>query len=224
MGNTRSRWALLAILTLLGPTSEGYRFDSHLKQMVESQWFAEALQQGAIPLGLWEVPVKKGSVTSCYGPRKLLGKFHDFHHGVDFGVPVNTPVRATAPGRVVWAGNAGCAGRSLIVKHSVGGSATAYSIYRHLKDYRAKKGQTVESGQLIALSGASGTRLLRGQKNSRRGCITAPHLHFEVRVLKPEVPAVVIEEDLVKKKGQISELLYPTNPVSFLPQIKDRCS
>jgi murein DD-endopeptidase MepM/ murein hydrolase activator NlpD len=66
--------------------------------------------------------------------------------------------------------------------------------------------------------------IYRNQKMGRRGCITAPHLHFEVRVLKPDVPSVMIDDAFVKRKGKINDALYPSNPVSFVPDLRDRCS
>lgn len=92
-----------------------------------------------------------------------------YHTGVDFAVPVGTPIFAAKAGKVLEAGNGvswgGSYGIAIIIDHGDGIRA----IYAHLSKLEVKKGDTVTEGQQIGLSGNSG--------NS-----TGPHLHFEVRV------------------------------------------
>src|SRR5262249_47405684 len=104
----------------------------------------------------WQLPLAMVTkVTSCYGPRRLLDKFRDFHEGIDFHAQMKTPVVAVADGRVIWEGPSGCAGRTLVVEHTLSTGQTVFSIYKHLRGYLVKPGDVVSSGQHVAMSGAS---------------------------------------------------------------------
>jgi murein DD-endopeptidase MepM/ murein hydrolase activator NlpD len=59
-------------------------------------------------------------------------------------------------------------------------AAGMLSVYAHLWEIRVREGQSVQAGDLLGLSGAS-------------GAVTAPHLHFEVwRWGKPVDPIPVL--------------------------------
>ena len=96
--------------------------------------------------------------------------FHDpnynrNHAGLDFGIPVGTPIQSTIEGEVTYAGwNSQGYGNLVIVQN---GPVT--TIYGHLSGIGVHPGQVVNPGALLGLSGDSG--------NS-----TGPHLHYEVRV------------------------------------------
>ncbi|GAB4482719.1 MAG: hypothetical protein Kow0088_25690 [Anaerolineales bacterium] len=95
----------------------------------------------------------------------LTQGFSDSHRGLDWGVPLNTPVLAAAEGRVRWiAIQPQGYGLYLTLEHA-GGVVT---LYAHLERTFVELGQAVTRGQIIALSGNSG--------NS-----SGPHLHFEYR-------------------------------------------
>jgi murein DD-endopeptidase MepM/ murein hydrolase activator NlpD len=87
------------------------------------------------------------------------------HQGVDFGVPVGTPVMAAGDGTVEAARWALGYGRWVRLRHA-DGYETAYA---HLSDFAPglAAGQAVRQGQVIGWSGNSGLS-------------TGPHLHFEV--------------------------------------------
>ncbi|MGW1666183.1 peptidoglycan DD-metalloendopeptidase family protein [Streptomyces microflavus] len=87
-----------------------------------------------------------------------------YHTGVDFVVPLGRTVRAAGPGEVVKAGSGGYYGNEVVVRHDDG----MYSQYAHLSSISVSKGQKVEGGQAMGLSGATGN-------------VTGPHLHFEIR-------------------------------------------
>jgi len=89
----------------------------------------------------------------------------DYHRGIDFAVPVGTPVAAAAPGVVALTGSRMLTGISIVLEHAPG----VYSVYFHLSRSLVKKGQTVAAGTLIGLSGAT-------------GLATGPHLHWEIRI------------------------------------------
>lgn len=94
----------------------------------------------------------------------LTQEYHTGHNGLDFGVPVGTPVAATMDGKVIYAGwnNQGY-GNLVIVEN--GGYKTYYA---HLSSIPIAVGDSVTAGATIGLSGNTG--------NS-----TGPHLHYEIR-------------------------------------------
>lgn len=96
---------------------------------------------------------------------RLTQSYHTHHNGLDFGVPVGTPVRSTMDGQVVYAGwnNQGY-GNLVIVEN---GPYRTY--YAHLSSIPVSIGQQVSAGTVIGLSGNTG--------NS-----TGPHLHYEIRL------------------------------------------
>ena len=104
-------------------------------------------------------------ITSDFGPRMhpLTGKYQE-HTGVDIAMPIGTPVRALAPGKVIFAGEKGGYGNLVIVEHE--GGYTSY--YAHNARLRVRVGDEVDSGDELAESGASGRT-------------TGPHLHVEIR-------------------------------------------
>ncbi len=96
---------------------------------------------------------------------RLTQAYHAGHNGLDFGVPVGTPVRSTMDGRVIYAGwNDQGYGNLVIVEN---GPYRTY--YAHLSSIPVSVGQQVSAGTVIGLSGNTG--------NS-----TGPHLHYEIRI------------------------------------------
>ena len=88
------------------------------------------------------------------------------HTGMDLAVPTGTSVRAALPGTVtVSTYNRGGYGYYVMIDHGSGLS----TLYGHNSQLLARVGQTVEAGDVIALSGSTGRS-------------TGPHLHFEVRI------------------------------------------
>ncbi len=112
---------------------------------------------------LWPVV---GRLLSGYGKRDdpFAGE-QIFHTGVDISAAQGTPVRVTADGIVVSAEWFGGYGKLIIVDHGHG----MRTYYAHLSRMDVLPGQEVRSGQIIAASGATGR-------------VTAPHLHYEVRI------------------------------------------
>jgi murein DD-endopeptidase MepM/ murein hydrolase activator NlpD len=89
------------------------------------------------------------------------------HKGVDFGVPVGTPVYASGDGVVDAIGQHAGYGFYLRIVHS----RTLATAYGHLSAYppEMKIGARVRQGQVVAYSGNTGIS-------------TGPHLHYEVLV------------------------------------------
>lgn len=105
-----------------------------------------------------------------------------FHHGIDLAVPKGTTVHPLEAGEVVFSGWQSGYGRVVIVRHDNG----VESVYGHASKVLVKKGQQVDAGDTIALSGSSGRS-------------TGPHLHLEVRRNgRPFDPMAYLERDQVK--------------------------
>jgi murein DD-endopeptidase MepM/ murein hydrolase activator NlpD len=111
-------------------------------------------------------PVDTGWLSSGFGkrPDPFTGKLA-YHHGIDFSVPVGTPVRATADGVVTAVKHERGFGRMIKIDH---GNQTV-TLYAHLSRSLVTKGQQVRRGEIIAESGKTGR-------------VTAPHLHYEVHL------------------------------------------
>ncbi|WP_245189274.1 murein DD-endopeptidase MepM [Mannheimia sp. ZY171111] len=87
------------------------------------------------------------------------------HKGVDYGIPIGTPIIAPSDGvveRVAY--QARGAGRYIKIKHG-----HISTVYMHLSKALVKPGQRVKKGERIALSGNSGGS-------------TGPHLHYEFHI------------------------------------------
>jgi hypothetical protein len=117
-------------------------------------------------------PVPKSAViTSPFGPRNSKNKnISKNHRGIDFGIPVGSPLTAVTNGVISTMGSdANGYGNWVEVKHEDG---TA-SRYGHLSQIGVSRGQKVVAGQVVGKSG--GKAGAPGAGNS-----TGPHLHFEI--------------------------------------------
>ena len=101
-----------------------------------------------------------GVVSSGFGMR--WGRMHE---GIDIACAYGTPVRAAAPGTVIYAGWMEGYGNLVVLDHG-GGISTAYA---HASAILVSLRQHVAQGDELSLVGATGHA-------------TGPHLHFEVRV------------------------------------------
>ncbi|MDY4280175.1 MAG: murein DD-endopeptidase MepM [[Pasteurella] mairii] len=88
------------------------------------------------------------------------------HKGVDFALPIGSPIIAPADGIVEKvAYQASGAGRYLMLRHG----REYQTVYMHLSKVLVKAGQSVKRGERIALSGNTGRS-------------TGPHLHYEFHI------------------------------------------
>lgn len=151
---------LYAEIGAKGQVTRFYRFKQ--SGSAEAQYFDEFGKN--IRGFLLRTPVDGARVTSGFGMRfhPLLG-YTRMHQGIDFGVPVGTPVYAAGDGVVEEARMASGYGRWLKIRHT-GGWETGYG---HLSRWAVKAGQRVHQGQIVAYSGNTGRS-------------TGPHLHYEV--------------------------------------------
>ncbi len=109
-------------------------------------------------------PLAAYEVTSPFGKRPdPFNRQWAIHQGVDFGAPLKTPVAATAPGTVVFAGWKGSYGRLVEISHG----PRVTTRYAHLAQILVDKGDTLQTGDRVGSLGSSGRS-------------TGPHLHYEV--------------------------------------------
>ena len=110
------------------------------------------------------VPSKAYRQTSGFGKRRdPFGAGSRMHKGLDFAGAKNTPIHATASGRVVRAGRFSGYGNCIDIDHG-NGFVTRYG---HLNSINVKVGQEVSRGDRIGGMGTTGRS-------------TGVHLHYEV--------------------------------------------
>jgi len=128
---------------------------------------------------LMKTPVDGARISSGFGSRfhPVLG-YTRMHKGVDFAVPVGTPVMAAGGGTIQFMGEASGYGNFVVISHTSGFS-TAYG---HLSRFAAgmRKGSKVHQSQVFAYSGNT-------------GLTTGPHLHYEIRVNNAQVNPLTIK-------------------------------
>ncbi len=112
---------------------------------------------------VWPV---QGRITSGFGWRNHpITRVRHFHAGIDIAAPHGTPIRAAAAGRVVSAGRMGAYGLAVVIDH--GSGYTTW--YGHCSKLLVRAGDSVKSGQQIALVGSTGHS-------------TGPHLDFRIKI------------------------------------------
>ncbi|MBM4342997.1 MAG: M23 family metallopeptidase [Deltaproteobacteria bacterium] len=146
-----------------GKAFRAYKFQNPGDKFA-SWWNEEGTE---VPMVLKATPIKDyQQVTSLVGDGRG-------HAGMDFKTPVGTEIAAPFGGKVLranwnWSANGNC----LEIEYPDGTLAK----FLHLSENKVKAGDTVEAGQVIALSGNTGRS-------------TAPHLHYQLnqgaKVLDP---------------------------------------
>ncbi len=144
--------------------AEQFQFESQLKVVLDPSSIPSQ-RKGVL---VW--PLSSIKVTQFFGATVEAKRLYvsGSHGGVDFKAIVGTPVFATLSGTITDTENIrykqGCQyGKWVLIKHPNGMS----TIYGHFSQVVVNPGQTVETGQLIGYSGAT-------------GYATGPHLHFGV--------------------------------------------
>ena len=187
-------------------------FDRLERQMeLQSQSYDELRQLASERTALLRqqpaiLPLKNGRLTSGFGMR-----YHPvlhtsrMHAGVDFAAPIGTPLYATGDGVISFVGTKGGYGNVVEVEHPLAGKMVRYAHLARAAE-GIREGVAVRRGQTIAYSGNSGLS-------------TAPHLHYEVRVIaednKPINPVTTFVPGVSPREYQ--ELLQAarTQTVSF---------
>lgn len=142
--------------------------ESKIKIMIDPSSFPDAKR------GILSWPLANIIVTQQFGGSEfaknnpgIYGR--PYHPGTDFGTPVGTKVMSVSSGKIRDFGNTdaypGCYawGRWILIDHDNGLS----SLYAHLSSILVERGQQVDAGEVIALSGNSGVS-------------TGPHLHLTI--------------------------------------------
>lgn len=131
------------------------------------------IYQTITPQAQWAItqpfssPLDINYISAIYGsPRSYAGApVSIFHTGVDYGAPVNTPIRAVAAGTVVFSQFTGLRGNLVVIDHGLG----VFTSYAHMTQTLVNVGDVVTVGQAVGSLGNTGLS-------------TAAHLHWEVRV------------------------------------------
>ncbi|MEI9993551.1 MAG: peptidoglycan DD-metalloendopeptidase family protein [Rhizomicrobium sp.] len=128
---------------------------------------------------LMKTPVDGARITSGFGMRfhPVLG-YTRMHKGIDFAVPIGTPVMAAGNATVKVAGHAG--GYGNYMKLDMGnGYGFAYG---HLSRFAPgiHPGSHVHQGEIVAYSGNTGVS-------------TGPHLHYEILIHNEQVNPLTVK-------------------------------
>lgn len=120
----------------------------------------------------WYSPIQGYKPTFGYGQHYKNSNLGDVHHGIDFAVPVGTPIYAPSGGKIILAGwdpyggKSGGFGTSIRMQNADG----TYTIIGHLSNINKgiRPGMVVTPGMLLGHSGNTG--------NS-----SGAHAHIEMR-------------------------------------------
>jgi hypothetical protein len=127
----------------------------------------------------------RGRIITGFGARSSGGQ----NDGINIAVPEGTPVKAAAGGVVAYAGDELKGyGKLILIRHA-NNFVTAYA---HLAEMTVKKGQTIQSGQVVGQSGQTGN-------------VTSPQLHFELRKGATPVDPLLYFPDAQKKQLEVAE-------------------
>jgi murein DD-endopeptidase MepM/ murein hydrolase activator NlpD len=142
---------------------EDYDFLRSASSLSLQSRYTARLRQATTP-SLWPI---NGRLMDSFGRRTdpFSSEGTEFHSGVDISAPSGTPVHVTANGIVTFSGWSGGYGRLVVVDH--GGGTSTY--YAHLSRFYVQAGQDVRRGEMVGAVGSTGR-------------VTAPHLHYEVRL------------------------------------------
>ena len=110
-----------------------------------------------------------GKVTSEFGWRTIFGQ-RQHHNGIDYGVPIGTPVKAPTSGKVSNVFNDAGGGLTVTLSNINAAGQKVEQSFLHLSKSLVKVDDVVQQGQVIAKSGNSGSRT------------TGAHLDYRVKV------------------------------------------
>jgi lipoprotein NlpD len=151
------------VIPAVGPLEREPKYSA--KQDLEPKNRAQLRMVSLAPVrgyvGQLEFPVEEARYTSRFGWR-----WSKFHEGIDLAAPEGTPVLAAHDGLVVLESDSwGRYGKVIVIK-----GEGLLTVYAHNSVNKVEKGARVRRGQRIAKVGATGDA-------------SAPHLHFETRIL-----------------------------------------
>ena len=130
--------------------------DSILREAVaQEDRYNPLVDEEAVSLVLF--PPVKGPISQGYDSDNA-------HFAIDVVTALNSPVKATADGTVIFAGWTPDTGHVIILEHP----NDLISVYKHNASLTKEQGDLVQSGEVIATAGDTGE------------LSTGPHLHFEL--------------------------------------------
>jgi murein DD-endopeptidase MepM/ murein hydrolase activator NlpD len=136
---------------------------------------------------IWPV---NGRISSIFGLRRFFNEQERSpHNGLDIAADEGTPVKATASGTVIDAGDFFFSGNMIYLDHGQG----IISLYAHLNEIMVKPGDVVKQGDIIGKVGQTGR-------------VTGPHLHFAVIANQTLIdPVFMLPRDGNRKFEESSE-------------------
>ena len=121
-----------------------------------------------------------GPITGVFGSQRFYnGEPRRPHYGIDVAAPTNTPVKASAPGRVTLASpDMYFEGGLVFIDHGLG----LTSIYMHLNSVDVREGEMVRAEDVIGTVGATGR-------------VTGPHLDWRLQWMGRNLdPALLVPQ------------------------------
>lgn len=140
----------------------GYKgLKKSIKDLVEG-WFAEA--EGGDGDSSW---LLKHNILQTFGYYKgMTMNGTNRHWGIDFGMPTGTKIKALTDGKVTQAGWVNGGGGNQVTIEEPGGKWFQWYMHMMNGGVKVKKGQRVKAGDLLGLSGNTGSS-------------NTPHLHIQ---------------------------------------------
>lgn len=130
--------------------------------------------------------------------------FDNKHPGIDFLVDIGTQVFSSFPGIVVRKEFHKGMGNVLGIRYG-----NIVVLYTHLSKYKVELSQIVKKGEIIGLSGNSGS------------ATTEPHLHLEIRdITKPTLKDMVFDPPFEKGLKIMSQFIYKVNNSGTIKTLK----
>jgi murein DD-endopeptidase MepM/ murein hydrolase activator NlpD len=134
--------------------------------------------QRSVPKRLWDgrfIQMRNSKVMARFGDLRTYyyngrAVSRSVHLGYDLASTAQAPVEASNSGVVVYAGDMGIYGNTIIIDHGLG----VMSLYGHLSQILVDKGQKVKKGEIIGRTGST-------------GFAGGDHLHFGILVQGIEV-------------------------------------
>lgn len=137
-----------------------------LKEEIVMDAVPKIVERGTKTPPTYVKPISGGRLSSGFGGRNApVPGASTNHKGVDWSIPIGTPVAASSSGRVERAGWLSGYGYAVYINHPDGRQTR----YAHLSKIYVSAGQYVKQGQIIAASGNTGRS-------------SGPHLHFEILI------------------------------------------
>ena len=131
--------------------------DSLLRALVDEEDKYNALEIEGERFTAVLFPPAKGELSSSFEDENK-------HYGVDIAMPENSPVHSISEGIIVFAEWTSETGFVIIAEHLNG----LTSIYKHNSSIVKSQGDRIQTGEIIAFTGNTGS------------LTTGPHLHFEL--------------------------------------------